>query len=167
MLFLQHLWFAADRKPNACRGGSPGALSRAGEARYIGREGKRGLMRKTLAVAAIIALAAAQIASAQAAVKKRHPRVARSAAGTVIQPTRTIIHNPDGTTTIYVTPRRSYLDTGTEVSVGDRHFRDYMLPPDGDPGRTNWFYGPDQTGSGGMPLPRPYYIPGFNPATPF
>jgi hypothetical protein len=86
---------------------------------------------------------------------------------TVVQPTRTIIHHPDGSTTIYVTPRRSYLDTGTEVSVGDRHFRDYMLPPGGDPGRQDWFYGPDQTGSAGMPLPRPYYIPGFNPATPF
>lgn len=142
-------------------------LSGAGKSRYSGGEGKRGFMRKLAAIAAILALAAAHVSSANAAVKKRHPRVVRSAAGTVIQPTRTIIHHPDGRTTIYVTPRRSYLDTGTEVSVGDRHFRDYMLPPGGDPGRSNWFYGPDQTGSAGMPLPRPYYIPGFNPATPF
>ena len=141
-----------------------GALSQAREARYSGGEGKRGLMRKLAAIAAILALAAAQVGPANAVVKKRYPRVARSAGGTVIQPTRTIIHHPDGSTTIYVTPRRSYLDTGTEVSVGDRHFRDYMLPPLGDPGRSDWFYGPDQTGSGGMPLPRPLYIPGFNPA---
>lgn len=144
-----------------------GALSQTSEARYIAGAGKRGLMRKIAAIAAILALAATHVGSANAAAKKRYPRVVRSAGGTVIQPTRTIIHHPDGRTTIYVTPRRSYLDTGTEVSVGDRHFRDYMLPPDGDPGRSNWFYGPDQTGSGGMPLPRPYYIPGFNPATPF
>ena len=124
-------------------------------------------MRKLAVIAAILAIAAANLAPANAAVKKRHPRVVYSEGRTVVQPTRTIIHHPDGRTTIYVTPRRSYLDTGTEVSVGDRHFRDYMLPPDGDPGRSNWFYGPDQTGSGGMPLPRPYYIPGFNPATPF
>ena len=124
-------------------------------------------MRKIAAIATILALAVTQAGSANAAVKKHHPRVVRSAGGTVIQPTRTIIHHPDGTTTIYVTPRRSYLDTGTEVSVGDRGFRNYMLPPGGDPGRADWFYGPDQTGSGGMPLPRPYYIPGFNPATPF
>jgi len=125
-------------------------------------------MRKIAAIAAIVALAAAQVGSANAAVKKRYPRVARSAAGTVIQPTRTIIHHPDGTTTIYVTPRRSYLDTGTEVSVGDRSYRDYAFPPAGDPGRIGfWFYGFDQTGSNGLPLPRPFDIPGFNPATPF
>jgi hypothetical protein len=124
-------------------------------------------MRKLPAIAAIVALAAAHIGAASAAVKKHHVRILRSAAGTVIQPTRTIIHHPDGTTTIYVTPRRSYLDPGTEVSVGEGNIRDYVLPPDGDPGRADWFYGPDQTGSGGMPLPRPFYIPGFNPATPF
>lgn len=124
-------------------------------------------MKKVAAIAAVLAVAATQAGSADAATRKRHPPVRRSAAGTVIQPTRTIIHNADGTTTIYVTPRRSYLDTGTEVSVGDRSFRDYMLPPGGDPGRPYWFYGPDQTGSGGMPLPRPFYLPGFNPDTPF
>ena len=83
----------------------------------------------------------------------------------MIQPTRTIIHNPDGTTTMIVTPRRSYFDPGTEVSVGDRGITDYMLPPGGDPGRPNWFYGPDRTGAGGYPLPRPFYLPGYNPAT--
>ncbi len=125
-------------------------------------------MRKLAAVAAILALAAAHAGPANAVVKKRHTRVARSEGGTVIQPTRTIIHHPDGTTTIYVTPRRSYLDTGTEVSVGDRHFRDYAFPPSGDPGRVGfWFYGFDQTGSNGMPLPRSYYIPGLNPDAPF
>ena len=131
--------------------------------------GKRGIMRSVIVIAALLAVAAAQMGSAAAATKKKPPvaPLQRSVAGTVIQPTRTIIHNPDGTTTIYVTPRRSYLDTGTEVSVGDRGFRDYIFPPDGDPGRANWFYGPDQTGSGGMPLPRAFYLPGFNPNTPF
>lgn len=125
-------------------------------------------MRRLPALVAIVALAAAHVGAANAAVKKHHPRVLRSAAGTVIQPTRTIIHHPDGSTTIYITPRRSFLDTGTEVSVGDRHFRDYAFPPDGDPGRGDtWFYGFDQTGSGGMPLPLPLYIPGINPAAPF
>jgi hypothetical protein len=125
-------------------------------------------MRKLPAMLAIVALAAAHVGAANAAVKKHHPWIARSAAGTVIQPTRTIIHHPDGTTTIYVTPRRSYLDLGTEVSVGDRQFRDYAFPPAGDPGRIgNWFYGFDLTGSNGMPLPRPLYIPGLNPDAPF
>jgi hypothetical protein len=124
-------------------------------------------MRTIAVVAAILAAIAALASPADAAARRKHPTVMRSAAGTVIQPTRTIIHNPNGTTTIIVTPRRSYLDTGTEVSVGDRAFRDYMLPPAGDPGRPNWFYGPDQTGSGGYPLARPFYWPGFNPDTPF
>ncbi len=124
-------------------------------------------MHRFAVTAALIAVAAIQAASAEAATRKRHSVLERSAAGTPIQPTRTIIHNPDGTTTIIVTPRRSYLDTGTEVSPGDRKFLDYMLPSGGDPGRPNWFYGPDQTGSGGYQLPRPFYLPGFNPASPY
>jgi hypothetical protein len=119
-------------------------------------------------------LVAAQAGHADAA-SRRHQRLGaqqpvamRSAAGTVIQPTKTIIRHPDGSATVIVIPRRrSYLETGTEVSVGDRGFKDYMLPPGGDPGRPNWFYGPDTTGSGGYPLPRPLYIPGLNPDTPF
>jgi hypothetical protein len=75
-------------------------------------------MRKFVVIAAVLALASAQASLATAAPKKRSVVVERSASGTVIQPTRTIIHHPDGTTTIYVTPR-SYLDLGTEVSVVD------------------------------------------------
>jgi hypothetical protein len=123
-------------------------------------------MRRFAVIAAILAVVSAQVGSADAQTRKR-PVVLRSASRTVIQPTRTVIHNRNGTTTIIVTPRRSYLDTGTEVSVGDRGFRDYMLPPSGDPGRQDWFYGPDYGGAGGYPLARPFYLPGFNPATPF
>jgi len=118
-------------------------------------------------IAAALTVCAALAGTANAATKKKHPVVARSAAGTVIQPTRTIIHNPDGTTTIIVTPRRSYLNPGTGVSPGDGSYLDYMLPPGGDPGRPDWFYGPDTTGTGGYPLPRPFYLPGYNPDTPF
>jgi hypothetical protein len=128
-------------------------------------------MRSAAVIAAVIAVVSASAVPAVAAAKK-HPQqpvvVARSAAGTVIQPTTTIIHDGNGHTTVIVIPRqRSYLDTGTEVSVGDRGYMDYMLPPGGDPGRPNWFYGPDVQGNGGYPLPRPYYIPGLNPNTPF
>lgn len=96
---------------------------------------------ETVLTAAIAVLALAVPAGAAT---KKQPVVERSASGTVIQPTTTIIHDGYGHTTVIVIPRRrSYLDTGTEVSVGDRGFMDYMLPPGGDPGRTNWFYGPD------------------------
>lgn len=111
-------------------------------------------------------VSAALTGAADAAAKKKQPLVERSAAGTIIQPTRTIIHNPDGTTTIIVTPRRSYLDPGTEVSPGDGSRFDYMLPPGGDPGRPDWFYGPDATGGAYM-VRRPFYLPGINPNTPF
>ena len=69
--------------------------------------------------------------------------------GTIIQPTTTII--PDGTghvRVIIIPRRRSYLDLGTEVSVGDRSFRDYVVAlgailagPIGSMDRT--FSGPD------------------------
>ena len=78
-----------------------------------------------VAATAVVALAG----SAGAATKKNQSVVYRSAAGTVIQPTRTIIHNPDGTTTVITVQRRSYLDPGTEVPVGYGSRLDYAFPP--------------------------------------
>ena len=117
----------------------------------------------------VVALAVLAVqADFATAAPKRQLTVERTASGTVIQPTRTIIHHEDGSTTVIVIPRqRSYLDTGTEVSVGDRSFQDYVLPPGGDPGRPNWFFGPDVQGRGSYPLPGAFSIPGFNPNTPF
>ncbi len=143
------------------------ALLRPAEPGYTAGEGKRGAMRAFagfLAAVAVFTWIGAGIAAARS-----RPVIERSAAGTVIQPTRTIIRRADGSTRVIVIPRRrSYLDTGTEVSVGDRSFKDYMLPPGGDPGRPNWFMGPDTSGNGRyLPFPSPLYIPGFNPDTPF
>ena len=98
--------------------------------------------------------------------KKQQPAVQRTAAGTVIQPTRTIIHNPDGTTTVITVQRRSYLDPGTEVPLGYPGSNDYAFPPGGDPGRPYWFAGPDLNGVGGYALARPYWLPGYNPSNP-
>lgn len=107
--------------------------------------------------------------AAGAAPKKKHPVVAQSHPGhTVIQPTRTIIHNRDGTTTIIVTPRRrSYLDPGNEVSVGEGSYHDYIQPPAGDPGRSDWWYGPDHSGGAFYMEREPFYLPGINPYTPY
>jgi hypothetical protein len=124
-------------------------------------------MRAFAVIVAALAVVALQAGTATAAPKRPAPVVMRSAAGTVIEPTRTIIRHDDGSTTVIVIPRRSYLDTGTEVSVGDRGFMDYMLPPGGDPGRSDWFIGPDTGGHGRYPLPGFGSIPGFNPDTPF
>lgn len=119
-------------------------------------------------VVAAFSVALAGAAGAATKTKKRHPQVAQSAPGNiVVRPTRTIIHNPDGTTTIIVTPRRSYLDPGTEVSPGDGSYLDYMLPPAGDPGRPDWWYGPDHSGGGYYTVTNPFYLPGINPNTPF
>ena len=106
-------------------------------------------------------------ASAQTPPKKKNqPSVQRSAAGTVIQPTRTIIHNPDGSTTVIVVQRRSYLDVGNEVPVGYPRTNDYAFPPGGDPGRSTWYFGPDSAGLAGTPLAQPFLIPGFSPGYP-
>ena len=106
--------------------------------------------------------------SAHAATKKKHqPVMLRSASGTVIQPTRTIIHNTDGSTTIIVVPRRSYLDPGTDVPVGYGSHMDYAFPPNGDPGEPYSFYGPDLNGIGGVTLARPFWLPGYNQNNPF
>jgi hypothetical protein len=122
-------------------------------------------------IAAASAVVVAWAIPAGAAAKKTPPPgtvVERSAAGTVIQPTTTIIPGPGGQRTLIVIPRqRSYLDTGTEVSVGDRSFQDYVFPPGGDPGRPNWFYGPDVQGTGRYPLPSAFDGTGLNPNTPF
>jgi hypothetical protein len=125
--------------------------------------------------AALSALFAAVIVATAmpAAAAKRQPLVQqqvveRSASGTIIQPTTTIIPDGNGHSRVIVIPRRrSYLDTGTEVSVGDRTFNDYVLPPGGDPGRPNWFFGPDFQGTGRKPLPSAFDGTGINPNTPF
>jgi hypothetical protein len=117
------------------------------------------------AAAVILALGAA----AGAATKKTPPQpVERSVNGTIIQPTTTIIPDGHGHTTIITIPRqRSYLDTGTEVSVGDRGFQDYAFPPGGDPGRPYWNAGPDVQGGGRYPLPSAFDGLGINPNTPY
>ena len=115
-------------------------------------------------VAGGVVLAVAGSANAATKTKKHQPVVLRSANGTVIQPTRTIIHNSDGSTTIIVVPRRSYLDPGTEVPVGYGSHMDYAFPPNGNPGEPYSFFGPPEIcGCGGLPLAQPSLIPRYNP----
>jgi hypothetical protein len=126
------------------------------------------VMRSGAVIAAIVAVSALATPATAQTKKPPQPVVERSASGTVIQPTTTILHDGYGHTSVIVIPRRrSYLDTGTEVSVGDRSFQDYVLAPGGDPGRPNWFFGPDVQGRGSYPLPGPFSLPGYNPNSPF
>jgi hypothetical protein len=118
----------------------------------------------------MVAVLAISAMPAAAAKKQPAPRavVERSASGTIIQPTTTIIPDGNGHSRVIIIPRRrSYLDTGTEVSVGDRTFRDYVLPPGGDPGRPYWFFGPDFQGTGRYPLPSAFDGTGLSPNNPF
>jgi hypothetical protein len=119
-------------------------------------------------MAAVLVATAMPAAAAKKQSPTPQPVVERSANGTIIQPTTTIVPDGYGHNRVIVIPRRrSYLDTGTEVSVGDRTFNDYVLPPGGDPGRPNWFYGPDFQGTGRKPLPSAFDGTGINPNTPF
>ena len=116
----------------------------------------------------VLATTAMPAAAAKKQPPTPQPVVERTASGTIIQPTTTIIPDGNGHSRVIVIPRRrSYLDTGTEVSVGDRSFRDYVLPPGGDPGRPYWFYGPDVQGTGRHPLPSAFDGTGLSPNTPF
>jgi hypothetical protein len=118
--------------------------------------------------AAVLAAGAMPAAAAKRQPPVPQPVVERSASGTIIQPTTTIIPDGSGRSRVIVIPRhRSYLDTGTEVSVGDRSFRDYVLPPGGDPGRPYWFFGPDFQGTGRYPLPSAFDGTGLSPNNPF
>jgi hypothetical protein len=125
------------------------------------------------AAAAFAVLSTVVAAPATAATKKKQfaqeqppVPVARSAAGTIIQPTTTILPDGRGHVRVIVIPRRSYLDTGTELSVGDRSFHDYVWFPAGDPGHQQWFFGPDVQGKGNYPLPGPF-DGGVNSLSPF
>jgi hypothetical protein len=131
------------------------------EAGYTGGKGERGAMRAFAVTVAVLAVFAAGSADAATRRQPQQPPVMRTASGTVIQPSRTIIHDQYGRTTVIVIRPRSYLETGTEVSVGDRKFMDYAFPAGGDPGQSQfWFIGPDVSGSNGYPLPRAYITPG-------
>lgn len=102
----------------------------------------------------LVILVAGVMPAVAAKKQPSQPAVERTASGTIIQPTTTIIPDGNGHNRVIVIPRRrSYLDTGTEVSVGDRKFNDYVTWPGGDPGRPNWFYGWDYQGTGHYPLP--------------
>jgi hypothetical protein len=129
------------------------------------------ITRSSTAIAGLIAAFAAGVAPAAASPKHQpaqQPGVVRSASGTIIQPTTTIIPDGRGHVRVIVIPRqRSYLDLGTEVSVGDRSFRDYVVAPGGDPGRPNWFYGPDRQGTGRYPLPSAFDGTGLGSQNPF
>ena len=119
-------------------------------------------------LAAVLAATTTPAAAAKKQPPTPRPVLERSASGTIIQPTTTIIPDGYGHNKIIVIPRRrSYLDTGTEVSVGDRSFRDYVLPPGGDPGRPYWFFGPDFQGTGRKPLPSAFDGTGLSPNNPF
>ncbi|MFZ2079346.1 MAG: hypothetical protein WAV38_22395 [Xanthobacteraceae bacterium] len=125
------------------------------------------LVLRPLIAAAFSGLIAASVMPANAAKRQSHapqPIVERSASGTIIQPTATIVPDGTGHARVIVIPRRrSYLDTGTEVSVGDRKFNDYFSWPGGDPGRPNWWFGWDYQGHGHYPLPWGNGAPEYSP----
>jgi hypothetical protein len=69
--------------------------------------------------------------------------VAADAATTKRKPTRVVV------------TKRSYLDAGTEVKPGERHFTDYVFPPNYSP-----YSVVDPTRSYRYPLPDSFWLPG-------
>jgi hypothetical protein len=124
-------------------------------------------MRTLAALVAAVAVLVIGLGVETSEAAKKKKRVTAPAGRTTIYraPDRTVVRI-DGVTRIIVN-RRSYLDAGTEVSTGDRSYRDYAFAPGGDPGRANWFMGPDVRGAGRWPLPGAFDLPGYNPFAPF
>lgn len=125
-------------------------------------------MRSAVALAALIAVGVSAAHAQNTPTKKKKrvvttTTVTRSAPAPVQDATVVRI----GGVTRIIVNRRSYLDAGTETSTGDRGYRDYAMPPGGDPGRPNWDMGPDRRGAGRWPLPSAFDLPGYNPNTPF
>ena len=69
--------------------------------------------------------------------------VAADAATTKRRPTRVVV------------TKRSYLDAGTEVKPGERHYNDYVFPPNYSP-----YSVVDPTRAYRYPLPDPFWAPG-------
>lgn len=109
------------------------------------------MTRGLLAVALVAGIAAGP---ADAATKKKSKAPPPGVAAIYPAPDRTVVR-VNGVTRIIVN-RRSYLDPGPEISPNERSFQDYAFPTGGDPGRGNWFYGPDYRGAGRWPLPGPF-----------
>ena len=101
----------------------------------------------------------ALVGSLEAATKKNQSVVYRSAAGTVIQPTRTIIHNPDGNH--HGDHRAAALLSRSGNGSTGRLWQPsrLCLPARWRPGPALLVYGPDQHGIGGLPLAQPWLIP--------
>ena len=83
---------------------------------------------KTLAAAAAVAVIAAAFAVPADAQSRRPQPRQRVVTPTPIQPTMTIYRTPQGRRYVVV-HRRSYLDAGTEVYPGSKHYTDYIFPP--------------------------------------
>jgi len=89
------------------------------------------------AIVAAVALAAGS-ADAQTTAKPKQTREATAKSKTRV-----------------VVTKRSYLDAGTEVKPGERHFTDYIFPPNYSP-----YSVIDPTGSRRYPLPDSFWLPG-------
>src|SRR5262245_22379603 len=83
------------------------------------------MVKSAAGLVLVAGLVAAFVMPAEAARKKRYvpaePQLALE------QPTRTIYYTASGRRVVVVRPR-SYLDAGTEVNRGERHFTDYAFP---------------------------------------
>jgi hypothetical protein len=108
-----------------------------------------------IAVTILTALAAALAAApADAASRKRAQsddlpgvRSYRGEAGVVVRRTRTRV----------TVTRRSYLDAGTEVRQGSKHYTDYVFPPNYR-GPIEYYLGPNEVARSS--LPEPFWLGG-------
>jgi hypothetical protein len=106
-----------------------------------------------MATAVLTAMAVALAAAPADAARKRSRsvdaqpvRVVRGEAGVVVRRSRTRI----------TVTRRSYLDPGTEVRQGTKHYTDYVFQP-GARGPLEYYLGPNEVARSS--LPEPFWLP--------
>jgi hypothetical protein len=111
--------------------------------------GSRAIGAVLVAVAFVIAPAGAQTAK-----RSTDPAASRAQADPA-KPKRTRAVATRPATRVVVT-KRSFLDAGTEVRPGERHFTDYVFPPGYNP----WQATNIDPMNSYMSPPDPYWLPG-------
>ena len=109
------------------------------------------------AIGAVLVALAFVIAPADAQTAKRSTDTAapRAQAAPPTKPKRTRAVATKPATRVVVT-KRSYLDAGTEVKPGERHFTDYVYPPGWNP----WSGNNIDPMNSHMSPPDPFWLPG-------
>jgi hypothetical protein len=135
------------------------ALSSADKSVYIGCRrnigGENSMGSRAIGVVMVALAFVIAPAGAQTAKRSTDPAASRAQAYPPAKPKRPRAVATRPATRVVVT-KRSYLDAGTEVKPGERHFTDYVFPP----GYNVWSGTNIDPMNSYMSPPDPFWLPG-------